>query len=158
MLKVVEDEGTVFNTKERCPCLLYFETAHVPGLEGTDVASLVHEHVARGVDEPVRESEVLSDTRATSKSLDCDNPFDETKTEDSLQRRRSFDHEAPEPPVPRTLATKSSTFMPSMFLMAAASASSLHQAPERPCVMSQSFEVASYGGPHVSESAMSHPA
>ena len=39
VLRIVPDEGSVFNTKERCPCLVYFETAQEPGLEGLDVAN-----------------------------------------------------------------------------------------------------------------------
>ncbi|KAH8065252.1 phosphatidylinositol kinase [Aureococcus anophagefferens] len=46
VLRIVPDEGSVFNTKERCPCLVYFETAQEPGLEGLDVANVVHAHVA----------------------------------------------------------------------------------------------------------------
>ena len=46
VLRVVDDEGSVFNTKERCPCLLFFETAFEKGLEGLDVASVIHAHIA----------------------------------------------------------------------------------------------------------------
>ncbi|KAJ8605120.1 hypothetical protein CTAYLR_000435 [Chrysophaeum taylorii] len=47
VLAVVSDEGSVFNTKERCPCLIYFETAYEKGLEGLDVANVVHAYVAQ---------------------------------------------------------------------------------------------------------------
>lgn len=46
VLGVVAEEGAVFNTKERCPCLIYFETAYERGLEGLDVANVVHAYVA----------------------------------------------------------------------------------------------------------------
>lgn len=47
VLSVVAEEGAVFNTKERCPCLIYFETAYERGLEGLDVANVVHAYVAQ---------------------------------------------------------------------------------------------------------------
>lgn len=45
VLSIVSDEGAVFNTKERCPCLVFFETAYEPGFEGMDVANVIHSFV-----------------------------------------------------------------------------------------------------------------
>ncbi|KAJ1455429.1 kinase-like domain-containing protein [Pelagophyceae sp. CCMP2097] len=50
VLRVVDDEGVVFNTKARCPCLVYFETSETQGFQGEDLANVVYAHVSRGVD------------------------------------------------------------------------------------------------------------
>lgn len=61
VLSVVTDEGSVFNTKERCPCLLFFETAHERGLDGVDVANVIHAHIAGDDDVPEKEDELEED-------------------------------------------------------------------------------------------------
>ena len=56
----------------------------------------------------------------------------------------------------RTLRAEVATSMLAMLVTAGASASALHHPEKWPCVMSHSFDVGSYGAPHVSEYAMSH--
>mmetsp|Transcript_12965 Transcript_12965/g.19412 ORF Transcript_12965/g.19412 Transcript_12965/m.19412 type:complete len:928 (-) Transcript_12965:48-2831(-) len=67
VLSVVTDEGSVFNTKERCPCLLYFETSYERSLEKLDVANVIHAYVS-GTAENVSLAEQMQESMRLASS------------------------------------------------------------------------------------------
>lgn len=100
VLSVVSDEGSVFNTKARCPCLVFFETAHEPGLEGLDVANVIHAYITQdsaldGFEESGRDLREEKEEREDQLAVDALPPAffsenAEAKTEEDESKREAL--------------------------------------------------------------------